>query len=269
MGSPHQSGGVAGWGRRWTVDDGFIVCRVVDHVLSGNGVVFNAGERVEAVTSPLWLAMLAGARAVLPVPVEGIAVIPGLAAAVPASLQAGRPVTIDVGDTIADGIAVSRPGELTLAHIAALVDDVVTVDDEALARAVLLLVERAKQAAEVRALPTNDHRHVVPVDAVLDAQAPELASDRRVLLARVRRDPRFDHDRFGGSMVRHELDARAADREETGTALRPTAGPSGVASTAARWSCGGRGWPGRSARSECAAACSPRRGSPCASRRCG
>jgi threonine dehydratase len=70
------------------------------------------------------------------------------AAAVPASLAAGRPVTVDVGDTIADGIAVSRPGELTLAHIAALVDEVVTVDDATIARAVLLLAERAKQVVE-------------------------------------------------------------------------------------------------------------------------
>jgi threonine dehydratase len=70
------------------------------------------------------------------------------AAAVPASLAAGAPVTVDVGDTIADGIAVSRPGTLTLAHISALVDDVVTVDDATIARAVLLLAERAKQVVE-------------------------------------------------------------------------------------------------------------------------
>jgi threonine dehydratase len=57
-------------------------------------------------------------------------------------------VSVPVGDTIADGIAVSRPGELTLAHIAELVDDVVTVTDEEIARAVLLLAERAKQVVE-------------------------------------------------------------------------------------------------------------------------
>ena len=70
------------------------------------------------------------------------------AAAVPASLRAGHPVRVEVGDTIADGIAVAQPGELTFAHIAALVDDVVTVSDEAIARAVLLLAERAKQVVE-------------------------------------------------------------------------------------------------------------------------
>jgi threonine dehydratase len=70
------------------------------------------------------------------------------AAGVPASLAAGHPVPVPVGDTIADGIAVARPGELTFAHIAALVDEVVTVSDDAMARAVLLLAERAKQVVE-------------------------------------------------------------------------------------------------------------------------
>ncbi|WP_370323745.1 threonine ammonia-lyase [Euzebya sp.] len=71
----------------------------------------------------------------------------GAASAV-ASLAAGHPVTLDETTTFADGIAVKRPGELTLAHMAALVEDVVTVSDEAIARAVLLLVERAKQVVE-------------------------------------------------------------------------------------------------------------------------
>jgi len=71
---------VAGWLRRWTVDDAFIVFRVVDQVLAGHGVVFNAGERVEAVTSPLWLAILVAAS-VVPAPVEWLAVVLGLALA--------------------------------------------------------------------------------------------------------------------------------------------------------------------------------------------
>lgn len=70
------------------------------------------------------------------------------AAAFRASLEAGRPVDADTVDTIADGIAVKRPGELTLAHIDALVDDVVEVGDDAIARALLLLLERAKLVVE-------------------------------------------------------------------------------------------------------------------------
>ncbi len=64
------------------------------------------------------------------------------------SLEAGRPLTLTACDTIADGIAVKRPGELTLDHVEALVDEVVTVTDEELARAVVLLLERAKLVAE-------------------------------------------------------------------------------------------------------------------------
>ena len=70
------------------------------------------------------------------------------ASAFPASLAAGRPIALDAVATIADGIAVKNPGELTLAHVRALVDRVVTVSDEAIARAVLLLVERTKQVVE-------------------------------------------------------------------------------------------------------------------------
>lgn len=69
-------------------------------------------------------------------------------ASFPASLAAGEPLTLPTCDTIADGIAVKRPGELTLAHVAALVDEVVTVDDEEIARAVVLLLERAKLVVE-------------------------------------------------------------------------------------------------------------------------
>jgi threonine dehydratase len=65
-----------------------------------------------------------------------------------ASLDAGAPVPFPDVDTIADGIAVKQPGELTLAHVDALVDDVVTVTDDELSRAVVLLLERAKLVAE-------------------------------------------------------------------------------------------------------------------------
>ncbi len=53
--------------------------------------------------------------------------------AVRPSLAAGHPVRIDAVRTIADGIAVKQPGELTLAIIKEFVDEVVTVDDEQIA----------------------------------------------------------------------------------------------------------------------------------------
>jgi len=45
------------------IDDAYIVFRYADHLLAGHGPVFNVGERVEGFTSPLWLLLLAAARA--------------------------------------------------------------------------------------------------------------------------------------------------------------------------------------------------------------
>jgi arabinofuranosyltransferase len=49
---------VLGVTHRWTYEDAYVYFRVVDQVFNGNGPVFNAGERVEAVLSPLWLVTL-------------------------------------------------------------------------------------------------------------------------------------------------------------------------------------------------------------------
>jgi threonine dehydratase len=70
------------------------------------------------------------------------------AAAWPSSLRAGHPTALTSQSTIADGIAVGCPGDLTFAHVAAYVDDVITVTDEDLSRAILLLLERAKLVVE-------------------------------------------------------------------------------------------------------------------------
>ena len=65
-----------------------------------------------------------------------------------AALAAGHPVTLDRVATMADGIAVARCSDLTLAHVEAWVDSVVTVDEEEISRAMLLSVERAKAVVE-------------------------------------------------------------------------------------------------------------------------
>jgi len=70
------------------------------------------------------------------------------AAAMRASIDAGRVVVLDEVSTMADGIALKSPCELTLAHIRAYVDDVVTVTEEETSRALLLLLERAKAVVE-------------------------------------------------------------------------------------------------------------------------
>ncbi len=54
----------------------------------------------------------------------------------------------EVGFTIAEGIAVKRPGELTAAIIRDRLDDVVTVTDEEISKAIVLLLERAKLVVE-------------------------------------------------------------------------------------------------------------------------
>ena len=68
----------AGWVNRWLTDDGFIYLRVVQQIRAGNGPVFNDGERVEAFTGTLWVALLAVADVVTPVRLEWIAVLLGL-----------------------------------------------------------------------------------------------------------------------------------------------------------------------------------------------
>ena len=70
--------------------------------------------------------------------------IVGVQAAACAPL-AGRTPT---GSTIADGIAVKHPGQLTATILQDLLDDVVVVDDEEISEAIVLLLERAKLVAE-------------------------------------------------------------------------------------------------------------------------
>ena len=64
------------------------------------------------------------------------------------SLGAGEPREVERVDTIADGIAVKRVGDITLPHVLELVDEIVTVDDATMARALVLLLERAKLMVE-------------------------------------------------------------------------------------------------------------------------
>lgn len=70
------------------------------------------------------------------------------AAAYPPSLAAGRPVALDRMSTMADGIAVGRPGAVPFAIVQGARDPIVTVSEEALSRAVLALLERSKLLVE-------------------------------------------------------------------------------------------------------------------------
>jgi len=65
-----------------------------------------------------------------------------------AALDAHRPVLLDAAPTIADGIAVRQAGTLTLELVEKYVDDLVLVDDEEIAIAILRLLETQKVLAE-------------------------------------------------------------------------------------------------------------------------
>jgi threonine dehydratase len=80
--------------------------------------------------------------------IEVIGVQAASCAPVRRSLEQGKPVAVESALTIADGIAVKRPGELTLSLIERWVDDVVAVDEDEVAEAMVFLLERAKLVVE-------------------------------------------------------------------------------------------------------------------------
>jgi threonine dehydratase len=84
--------------------------------------------------------VLPGAR-LIGVQAEAVAPVPG-------SIAAGHPVSVTPSATMADGIAVARPGELTIPLLAREHVRIVTVTEENLSRGLLLCLERAKQVVE-------------------------------------------------------------------------------------------------------------------------
>ncbi len=123
----------------------------------GGGLISGVGVAVKAARSEIRVVGVQAERA----------------AAFPGSLQAGRPVPLDSMATMADGIAVGCPGPITFEHVRAVVDDIVTVSEEALSRALLLCLERAKLVVEpagvagVAAILDDPARFEPPVVAVL------------------------------------------------------------------------------------------------------
>jgi threonine dehydratase len=95
------------------------------------------------------------------------------AAAFPGSLEAGHPVKLESMSTMADGIAVGLPGDVTFTAVRDLVDEIVTVSEGSLSRSVLAVLERAKMvvepagAAAVAAILEDPSRFGTPTVAVL------------------------------------------------------------------------------------------------------
>jgi threonine dehydratase len=100
--------------------------------------------------------------------VEVIGVQVDSVAAYPESLRRGEPVAVDSALTIADGIAVKRPGDLTLGLVREWLDDVVVVPEDDVAEAMVLLMEKAKLVVEGAG--------AVGVAALLGGQAAPAAS---------------------------------------------------------------------------------------------
>jgi threonine dehydratase len=127
-----------------------------DAVIAGQGTlgleILAQSPDVEAIVSPIGGGGLIGGIACAvketnpKVKVYGVqpARIPSMKAAV----TQGKPVTLEPAKTIADGIAVRRAGERTLPLVQKYVDDIVTVEEEEIANAILLLLEREKTLAE-------------------------------------------------------------------------------------------------------------------------
>ncbi len=127
-----------------------------DAVIAGQGTlgleILEQHPDIEVVVSPIGGGGLTGGIACAvkeskpSVKVYGVqpARLPSMKAAV----AQGKPVTLDSAKTIADGIAVRRAGERTLPLVQKYVDDIVTVEEEEIANAILLLLEREKTLAE-------------------------------------------------------------------------------------------------------------------------
>jgi threonine dehydratase len=96
------------------------------------------------------------------------------AASALASRRAGKIVGIESSETIADGIAVKRPGEHTFPIIERYVDDIVAVSEDEIAHAVHVLLEHQKLVAEGAG--------ATPLAAVLSGKLPLSASDITVLV---------------------------------------------------------------------------------------
>ena len=159
---------------------GAVLVHPFDHVdiIAGQGTVgLEIVEQCPDVATVLVPAggggLLGGIAAALPDGVRVVGVQAAGAAAWPSSLTAGAPTALSAMRTVADGIAVGRPGDVTFPQVEALVDDMLTVDDDALARALLHCLERAKLlveaagAAGVAALLEHPRRFATPAVAVL------------------------------------------------------------------------------------------------------
>jgi threonine dehydratase len=127
-----------------------------DAVIAGQGTlgleILEQQPDIDAIVAPIGGGGLIGgiacaAKAINPA-IKVFGVQPAKLPSMMAAVAQGSPVTLKYASTIADGIAVRRAGERTFPLVQKYVDDIVTVEEEEIANAILLLLEREKTLAE-------------------------------------------------------------------------------------------------------------------------
>jgi threonine dehydratase len=144
--------------RRLEKEDGAVFVHPFDDaaVIAGQGTIglelLEQLPQLDAVVVPIGggglISGIAVAVKALAPKVQVIGVETELLPSMLASVEEGRPVTIEPASTLAEGIAVKRPGDLTFAHVRKLVDGIVTVSEEEIAGAILYLLEKEKTVVE-------------------------------------------------------------------------------------------------------------------------
>lgn len=127
-----------------------------DDVIAGQGTIgleiLQQQPEIEVVIAPIGGGGLIGGIACAMKEsnpkIEVYGVQPSRLPSMKVAVAEGKPVTVNAATTIADGIAVRRAGERTLPLVQKYVDDIVTVEEEEIANAILLLLEREKTLAE-------------------------------------------------------------------------------------------------------------------------
>ena len=169
--------------RRFSEETGAVLIHPFDHrdIVAGQGTtgleILEQTPDVQTVIVPtggggLLAGIAIAVKATRP-DVRVIGVQAAGAAAYPESLERGEPVALASMKTMADGIAVGLPGAIPFAAVRDHVDEMITVSEDSLSRALLALLERAKMvvepagAAAVAALMDRHPDVSTPVVAVL------------------------------------------------------------------------------------------------------
>ena len=126
------------------------------YVIAGQGSIgleiMDANPAIDTVVVPIggggMASGIAAAVKLLHPDVRVVGVQSSGAASMLKSHQAGKVVTLDSASTIADGIAVKTPGDITFAMCEKYLDEIVTVEEDEIAGAILMLLEKCKIVAE-------------------------------------------------------------------------------------------------------------------------